>query len=77
LFEAMTLVQTKKTKAFPIVLLGTEYWAGLVQWIKEKLVSEKMIAESDVDLFYVTNDPADAAKLIEEFYKKTEMLTNF
>jgi uncharacterized protein (TIGR00730 family) len=77
LFEAMTLVQTKKTKAFPIVLMGTAYWEGLVEWIKGTMVSEKMIAVSDVDLFYVTDDPAEAAQLIEEFYKKTEMVTNF
>jgi uncharacterized protein (TIGR00730 family) len=77
LFEAMTLVQTKKTRAFPIILMGTDYWAGLVEWIKGKMVSEKTISAGDVDLFYVTDDPAEAAKLIEEFYKKTEMVTNF
>ncbi|HVN47973.1 MAG TPA: TIGR00730 family Rossman fold protein [Bacteroidota bacterium] len=77
LFEAMTLVQTKKTRAFPVILMGTEYWAGLVGWIKKTLVSEKMISANDVDLFYVTDDPAEAASLIEAFYKKTEMVTNF
>lgn len=77
LFEAMTLVQTKKTRAFPIILMGTDYWAGLVEWIKKKLVDEKMISAGDVELFYVTDDPAEAARLIAEFYKKITMVTNF
>jgi uncharacterized protein (TIGR00730 family) len=76
-FEAMTLVQTKKTKAFPIVLMGSDYWKGLVDWIKTTVVHEKMIAPEDVDLFHVTDDPVEAATIIENFYKKQIMITNF
>jgi hypothetical protein len=76
-FEAMTLVQTKKTKAFPIILMGSDYWNGLVDWIKTTVVQEKMISPDDLDLFYVTDDPVEAATIIESFYKKQVMITNF
>jgi uncharacterized protein (TIGR00730 family) len=77
LFEAITLVQTKKTEPFPIVLMGTDYWEGLVDWIKTKMITEKMISENDLDLFKVTDDPVEAAKIISDFYKKRVMTTNF
>jgi uncharacterized protein (TIGR00730 family) len=76
-FEAMTLVQTKKTQAFPIVLMGSDYWKGLVDWIKTTVVQEKMIAPEDVNMFYVTDDPVEAATIIENFYKKHSMTKNF
>ena len=77
LFEALTLVQTKKTQAFPIVLMGSEYWKGIVDWIKTTVVREKMISPEDLNLFYVTDDPVEAAEIIESFYKKHVMITNF
>ncbi|RPI04076.1 MAG: TIGR00730 family Rossman fold protein [Ignavibacteriae bacterium] len=76
-FEAITLVQTKKTKKFPIILMGSEYWKGLVDWIKTTVLQEKMISPDDLDMFYVTDDPVEAATLIENFYKKHVMITNF
>ncbi len=76
-FEAMTLVQTQKTKAFPIVLMGSDYWKGLVDWIKTTVVQEKMISPEDIDIFHVTDDPVEAATIIEDFYKKNVMITNF
>jgi uncharacterized protein (TIGR00730 family) len=77
LFEAITLVQTKKTDPFPIVLMGSDYWKGLVEWIKTVLIDEKMIAPNDLDLFHVTDDPVEAAKIIADFYRKRIMTTNF
>jgi uncharacterized protein (TIGR00730 family) len=77
LFEAITLVQTKKTDPFPIVLLGSEYWKGLVDWIKTTLIHEKMIAPNDLEIFHVTDDPVEAARIIVNFYKKRAMITNF
>jgi uncharacterized protein (TIGR00730 family) len=76
-FEALTLVQTKKTKAFPIILMGTDYWKGLIDWIKTTVVEEKMISPDDVDMFYVTDDPVEAAAIIENFYTQHIMITNF
>ncbi|MGD0590045.1 MAG: TIGR00730 family Rossman fold protein [Bacteroidota bacterium] len=77
LFEAITLVQTKKTDSFPIVLIGSDYWKGLVDWIKTVLINERMISPDDLDLFHVTDDPVEAAVIIADFYKKHVMRTNF
>ena len=77
LFEALTLVQTKKTRPFPVVLMGTDYWKGLIDWIKTCMISEGMVSPSDLDLFFVTDDPAEAAALVEQFYKKHERAMNF
>ena len=77
LTEALTLVQTHKTKPFPIVLVGKDYWKGLVDWVRTTLVNEGMVSPGDLDLFFVTDDPAEAAELIAEFYNKHERLTNF
>lgn len=64
LFEAMTLVQTKKVTSFPIVLLGSAYWQGLLEWLRTSALAEGMIRESDLDLLTVTDDPAVAVKAI-------------
>lgn len=77
LFEALTLVQTKKTKPFPVVLMGKDYWDGLVGWIKTRMLDEGMISADDLDLFLVTDDPAEAASLVSEFYRKHERMMNF
>jgi uncharacterized protein (TIGR00730 family) len=77
LFEALTLVQTKKTKSFPVVLMGKEYWGGLIEWIKSTMVRAGMVSPADLDLFFLTDDPEEAAGLVEEFYKKHETVMNF
>ncbi len=64
-FEALTLIQTKKMSNFPIVLMGSEYWDGLLKWVKSAMVSHGTIAESDLELFTVTDDPVEAAVLIQ------------
>jgi uncharacterized protein (TIGR00730 family) len=77
LFEALTLVQTRKTKPFPVVLIGKDYWKGLIEWIETRMISDGMVSPSDLDLFYLTDDPKEAASLIVEFYKKHETIMNF
>jgi uncharacterized protein (TIGR00730 family) len=57
LFEALTLIQTGKIEHFPVVLVGTEFFGGFVDWIKAKLLAEDMISPGDVDLIQVTDDP--------------------
>lgn len=64
LFEALTLVQTKKITTFPIVLVGTEYWGGLVQWLKETVAKERCISPEDLDLFTLTDDPDEAVDIV-------------
>ena len=76
-FEAITLIQTKKTKAFPVVLMGTEYWSGLIEWIRKVMLPAGNISPTDFDLFSLTDDPVKAAEIVENFYRDEQMLTNF
>jgi len=60
LFEALTLIQTGKVKHFPVVLFGRAYWAGLVAWLTETVAAERKIVPEDLELFHVTDHPAEA-----------------
>ena len=60
LFESMTLVQTQKVTWFPIVLIGTEFWGGLLEWTRDVLVAAGTVSPADLDLVTVTDDPAEA-----------------
>ena len=64
LFEALCLVQTKKVTSFPVVLMGHAYWDGLVDWLRATVLPGGKINESDLDLFTVTDDPAEAVRMI-------------
>jgi uncharacterized protein (TIGR00730 family) len=77
LFEALTLIQTKKIGRFPIVLVGKKYWSGLIGWIKQALMAEGMIHESDMDLFNIVDKPEDAVEVIDEFYSRYMLSPNF
>lgn len=66
LFEALTLVQTQKVTSFPVVLLGSEFWGGLIDWIKSQLLGTGKIAAQDLDLITVTDDPDEAVRIIVE-----------
>ncbi|MCG6986697.1 MAG: TIGR00730 family Rossman fold protein [Gemmatimonadetes bacterium] len=60
LFESLTLIQTGKVRHFPVVLMGTHYWGGLVDWIRARMVEEGKIAPEDLDIIYLTDDPHEA-----------------
>jgi hypothetical protein len=64
MFEALTLIQTGKVKHFPLVLMGTVYWSGLIAWLRDRVASEGKIATQDLELLHVTDDPADAVRWI-------------
>ncbi|MBH5336838.1 TIGR00730 family Rossman fold protein [Streptomyces pactum] len=64
LFEALTLVQTKKVTRFPIVLFGSDYWRGLVGWLRETLVAEGKASTADLELFHLTDDVDEAVALM-------------
>jgi uncharacterized protein (TIGR00730 family) len=64
LFESLTLIQTGKIRHFPIVLVGTEFYGGLIGWIRERLLADGMIQEADLDLLTVTDDPAEVVRII-------------
>jgi uncharacterized protein (TIGR00730 family) len=72
LFEALTLVQTKKVTKFPVVLLGTEYWGGLYDWIAKTVLEEGKIGEKDVKLLHLTDDVDDAVQVVHEAYRAWE-----
>ncbi|PRY01965.1 TIGR00730 family Rossman fold protein [Allonocardiopsis opalescens] len=73
LFEAITLVQTGKVTRFPVVLVGTSFWSGIRDWINETLLAEGMISPGDPDLMYLTDDPEEAVKIIQEADIQREM----
>ena len=77
LFEAMTLIQTKKIGRFPIVLVGKEYWKGLFDWIRSVMLYEKNIDEHDLDLVNLVDDATEAVKVIDDFYSKYLLSPNF
>ncbi|WP_067963109.1 LOG family protein [Nocardiopsis trehalosi] len=66
LFEAVTLVQTGKVTRFPVVLVGTEFWGGLVDWIRGTLVAEGVVSPGDPDLMYLTDDPDEVVEIIRK-----------
>ncbi|HET9453451.1 MAG TPA: TIGR00730 family Rossman fold protein [Gemmatimonadaceae bacterium] len=67
-FEALTLIQTGKIYQFPVVFFGRHYWAGLIRWIQSRLLGEGKISPGDIDLMIMTDDPAEATKLVVDAY---------
>ncbi len=70
LFEAMTLVQTTKIRKFPIVLYGSEYWQGLLTWIKQEMLVHGCINETDLELFQLVDTPEEACTIIKEYQNR-------
>jgi uncharacterized protein (TIGR00730 family) len=66
LFEALTLVQTRKVTRFPVILFGSSYWSGLVDWVRETMVAEGTVGPADLELLHVTDDIAEAVALIRD-----------
>ena len=66
LFEALTLIQTDKVTDFPVVLFGTKYWGGLVDWMTATMLAEGKISPEDQLLFTVTDDPYEAVRAIND-----------
>jgi uncharacterized protein (TIGR00730 family) len=66
LFEALTLVETGKITRFPIVLVGSSYWSGLIAWLLEKVLAEGKIGPGDLDLVTITDDPAEVVRIITQ-----------
>jgi uncharacterized protein (TIGR00730 family) len=64
LFESLTLIQTGKVRNFPIVLVGSGYWAGLVDWIRERVLGEEKVSPEDLELFSVTDEPAEVRDIL-------------
>jgi uncharacterized protein (TIGR00730 family) len=77
LFEALTLIQTEKIGKFPIILVGKDYWGGLVDWINNTMLEMKNISDEDIDLFQLADNAEDAVDKIDQFYSKYLLSPNF
>ncbi len=78
LFEALTLIQTKKIGRFPIVLVGKKFWSGLLGWIESVLLeSENNISKEDLELYHVVETASEAVEVIDDFYSKYLLSPNF
>ena len=69
-FEALTLIQTGKTRRFPLVLMGKTYWEGLIHWMHNTMAGEGTISPGDLNMFYLTDDPEDAVDYIVKFHRE-------
>jgi uncharacterized protein (TIGR00730 family) len=73
-FEALTLIQTHKMTHFPIVLMGSDYWHGMLHWLRTRALREGTISQRDLELFHLTDDPAEAVRIIVENYRTRQRL---
>ena len=77
LFESLTLIQTKKISRIPIILVGTEFWKGLIDWVKISLIEEKLISPEDLDLFSVVDTQEEVLTCLKDFHPKEIYHPNF
>ena len=77
LFKAFTLLQTSKVNKFPIILVGRQYWEGLINWIKDKLLRENNISTEDLELFEVVDTKEEVMDCLNRFYIKDNFKPNF
>ena len=77
-FEAITLIQTNKVEKFPIILVGSEFWSGMLDWIKATLLKENNnISSKDLDLIKIADTKEDVMDILEEFHNNYEFSPNF
>jgi len=77
LFEALTLIQTQKIDKFPIILVGTDFWSGLIKWVKQTLLKEGTVSETDLKLISVVDSPNEVLEIIDKFYQNFMLKPNF
>ena len=70
LFESITLIQTKRMGQFPVILFGSKYWKGLVEWLRDSVLAEGCIDPQDLDIIQIVDKPEDVVKIIKKFYSK-------
>lgn len=70
IFEALTLIQTRKSTAFPVVLFGRDFWQGMIDWLREEPLRRRMISRSDLELFTVTDDIDEVVAIMAEHYER-------
>lgn len=77
MFEAITLIQTGKIARFPIVLVGTDYWSGLLDWVNKQMIEAGNISAEDLNLYRLVDTAEEAAEHIFRFYNKYVLKPNF
>ncbi len=77
LFEAITLIQTHKIETFPIILVGSEFWKGLIDWIKNTMLSQGNISPNDLDLIKIADSEDEVVAILDAFYKEKSLSPNF
>jgi hypothetical protein len=70
-FEAINLIQTERIAKFPVILFGSEYWKGLISWLKDTVYKHGNISKKDLDIFIIVDKPQDVTAAIKKFYAKT------
>ena len=66
LFEAVTLIQTRRIRPLPVILAGSDYWSGLLEWIKSRLKDEKRITAKDLEIIQVMDEPEEIVKAVQK-----------
>ena len=77
LFNALTLIQTKKSKKFPIILVGKKHYQPLYDWIKSTLLEDKLISEEDIHLIKLVEEKEEVEDILKSFFKKNKPDINF
>jgi len=77
MFEALTLIQTKKINNRPVVLIGSDYWQGLIDWMRDVMLKQGNISEPDLDLFKIVDSEEEAIRYIDDFFKTHALTPNF
>jgi len=78
LFEAITLIQTTKIEKFPIILVGSTFWSGLIDWIKETLMeNNKTVSNDDMCIFHIVDEKEEVIKILEDFHNDYGLSPNF
>jgi uncharacterized protein (TIGR00730 family) len=67
LFEALTLIQTRRTKSFPVILMGSEFWRGMIDWLKDTVLREGKISPSDLAIIEIIDDPEEVVRHIQKY----------
>ncbi|MFL6229934.1 MAG: TIGR00730 family Rossman fold protein [Pyrinomonadaceae bacterium] len=67
MFEALTLIQTRKIKDFPVILFGAKYWQGLLNWVKDTLLTERTVSPADLELLHLTDSPAEIVEIVKSY----------
>lgn len=77
MFEALTLIQTQKIYDVPVILMGKDYWEGLLNWLRDHMLKQQYIDPEDLKLYHVVDDPKEAMDIINTFYKRRSDSINF